>query len=42
MVHRNEDVAFLEAALTNSDGVVFITATATGRVNPLSEARTGA
>jgi uncharacterized protein (TIGR00369 family) len=42
VVHRDGDLAFLEAALTSSDGVVVTTATATARVIALSDARAAA
>jgi acyl-coenzyme A thioesterase PaaI-like protein len=42
VVHRHGDLAFLEAALSNPDGEVVSTATATARIIALSEARTEA
>ena len=42
VVHRESDLAFLEAALTDADGVVTTTATATARVIALSDARAAA
>ena len=39
VVHRHGDLAFLEAELADSDGVVLTTATATARVIPLSSAQ---
>jgi acyl-coenzyme A thioesterase PaaI-like protein len=39
VVHRHGDLAFLEAELADSDGVVLTTATATARIIPLSAAR---
>ncbi|HXF22592.1 MAG TPA: hypothetical protein VN597_19160 [Streptosporangiaceae bacterium] len=38
-MHRHADLAFLEAELADSDGVVLTTATATARVIPLSAAQ---
>jgi hypothetical protein len=37
--NRHGDLAFLEGALTDSDGVIVTTATATARVIPPSAAR---
>ncbi|MFD4708222.1 PaaI family thioesterase [Streptomyces sp. NPDC058430] len=42
VVHRVGDIAFLEAGLTDSDGVVIATADATARVIPLGRAPTSA
>lgn len=42
VVHRTGDIAFLEATLTNSDGVAIATARATARVIPLDQAPTSA
>src|SRR5215470_12246180 len=42
VVHREGDLAFLEAALTDADGVVAATATATATVIALSSARAAA
>jgi len=42
VVHRVGDLAFLEAALIDADGVVTATATATARVIALSDARAAA
>jgi len=42
VVHRDGDMAFLEASLTDSQGRVIATATATARVIALSDARTAA
>jgi uncharacterized protein (TIGR00369 family) len=42
VVHRVGDVAFLEAALLDSDGARIATATATARVIPLAQARSAA
>ena len=42
VVHREGDLAFLEAVLTNSGGEVTSTATATARVIALSDARAAA
>jgi uncharacterized protein (TIGR00369 family) len=39
VVHRDGDLAFLEASLTDADGVVIATATATARVITLEQAR---
>jgi uncharacterized protein (TIGR00369 family) len=39
VVHRDGDLAFLEASLTDADGVVIATATATARVIALEQAR---
>ena len=39
VVHRHGDLAFLEAELADSDGVVLTTATATAPVIPLSAAQ---
>jgi uncharacterized protein (TIGR00369 family) len=38
VVHRDGDLAFLEASLADADGAVIATATATARVIPLSRA----
>jgi uncharacterized protein (TIGR00369 family) len=42
VVHRDGDMAFLEASLIDSQGSVIATATATARVIPLSQAPTAA
>jgi uncharacterized protein (TIGR00369 family) len=39
IVHRNGDLASLEASLVGLDGATIATATATARVIPMSEAR---
>ena len=39
IVHRNGDLAYLEASLFDSDRSLIATATATARVIPLSQAR---
>lgn len=39
VVHRDGDLAFLEAALLDSQGTLIATATATARVIPLDQAR---
>jgi uncharacterized protein (TIGR00369 family) len=40
VLHRNGDLAFLEASLIDPDGATIATATATARVIPLDQART--
>jgi uncharacterized protein (TIGR00369 family) len=42
VVHRDGDLAFLEAALIDSDDATVATATATARVIPLDDARAAA
>jgi len=42
VVHRDGDLAFLEASLADSDGAVIATATATARVIALGQARSAA
>jgi uncharacterized protein (TIGR00369 family) len=42
VVHRDGDLAFLEASLRDSDGAVIATATATARVIALDQARSAA
>jgi len=42
VVHRDGDLAFLEASLADSDGAVIATATATARVIALEQARSAA
>lgn len=42
VVHRDGDLAFLEATLADSDGTVIATATATARVIALDQARSAA
>jgi uncharacterized protein (TIGR00369 family) len=42
VLHRVGDLAFLEASLSDSDGALIATATATARVIALGEARTAA
>jgi uncharacterized protein (TIGR00369 family) len=42
VVHRDGDLAFLEASLSDPHGEVIATATATARVIPLSHARSAA
>ena len=42
IVHREGDMAFLEAALVDSNGTLIATATATARVIPLDRARSAA
>ena len=42
VVHREGDLAFLEASLIDSDDATVATATATARVIPLDEARAAA
>jgi uncharacterized protein (TIGR00369 family) len=42
VVHRDGDLAFLEASLFDTDDATVATATATARVIPLDEARTAA
>ena len=42
IVHREGDMAFLEAALVDSNGMLIATATATARVIPLDRARSAA
>ena len=42
VVHRDGDLAFLEATLVDSDGAVTSTATATARVIALDQARLAA
>jgi len=42
VVHRDRDMAFLEASLIDSQGALIATATATARVIPLSRARSAA
>jgi uncharacterized protein (TIGR00369 family) len=39
VVHRDGDLAFLEASLVDSQGVLIATATATARIIPLNRAR---
>jgi hypothetical protein len=41
-VHRDGDLAFLEATLADSEGAVIATATATARVIALDQARSAA
>lgn len=42
VVHRDGDLAFLEASLVDSQGVLIATATATAQVIPLNRARSAA
>jgi uncharacterized protein (TIGR00369 family) len=42
IVHRDGDMAFLEASLIDSNGSIIATATATARVIPLRQARSAA
>ena len=42
IAHREGDMAFLEAALVDSNGTLIATATATARVIPLDRARSAA
>jgi uncharacterized protein (TIGR00369 family) len=42
IVHREHDLAFLEASLLDSDGATIATATATARVIPLDQSRSAA
>jgi uncharacterized protein (TIGR00369 family) len=42
VVHRDGDLAFLEASLLDSRGILIATATATARVIPLAQARSAA
>jgi acyl-coenzyme A thioesterase PaaI-like protein len=42
IVHRDGDLAFLEATLADSEGAVIATATATARVIALDQARSAA
>ena len=42
VVHREGDMAFLEASLSDSQGTLIATATATARVIPLDRARSAA
>jgi acyl-coenzyme A thioesterase PaaI-like protein len=42
VVHRDGDLAFLEASLANSEGEVVATATATARVIAMADARSAA
>ena len=42
IVHREGDLAFLEAALVDANGTLIATATATARVIPLAQARSAA
>jgi acyl-coenzyme A thioesterase PaaI-like protein len=41
VVHRNADLASLEASLSDVNGSTIATATATARVIPLAQARAG-
>lgn len=42
VVHRDGDLAFLEASLLDAQGTLIATATATARVIPLAQARSAA
>jgi uncharacterized protein (TIGR00369 family) len=42
VVHRDGDLAYLEASLADADGAVVATATATARIIPLDRAREAA
>jgi len=42
VVHRDGDLAFLEASLLDAEGTLIATATATARVIPLAQARSAA